>query len=171
MKRLSSILVVATLLGGLAGAVNPAAVAAATVCSQKSAIYTYIDRTETFLFNGPPHFYQVKLTASMCYDGLGNAYLMKGTTPAITRLSGGWAYSPPTPTVVVQAGLAYVKDTAYMMCIADSSGWWMIRIEPRLRISGVNGLWYAYDGGSSAVTGSGQTIPELNPVFVSAVLQ
>jgi hypothetical protein len=110
------------------------------------------------------------MTATFCYDMMGHAW---GTSPVkYSVISGAFLGIDNPPDYVTIVGGAYARiHSGYYLMFLDAPGDFEIRAEPRLKINGTSGAWSAYDGGSTAVTNYGSLVPELGPVFVSAVLQ
>ena len=165
MKRLVALLSATVLLAALALAPAVNGVGPCIGPITKSAVYTYADRYASYMYGDPVKYYKFKLTGRFCYDSFGNAWGQGAITwsnvqgPLIGLLS--------TPVYVRSSGFAYAKLTAGYQLPQHL----ILRIEPKLKISGVNGRFTAFDTTARVITESGQWAHEFDPVFVSAVLQ
>ena len=167
-RPIGILLSVALVLVSVLGSATPALARGACIGPiTKSAIYKYADRWDWYLFGGAIKYSEIKLTATFCYDSMGNAWATK--TPTVSRVSGAaWAYSIPTPTVVVTSTGAYARFQGYLVMFMDVPGTNLIRVNPRLTINGTTGRWTASDTQSTAITDGGAILTYLNPTFVSA---
>ncbi len=166
MKRLARLLLATTLLtAGFALAPAAQGVGACIGPITKSAVYTYADRYASYMYGDPVKYYKFKMTGRFCYDSLGNAWGQGSITYA--SLSGPFIGLIKSPSYVRSSGYAYATLTAgYHM-----PQHLILRIEPKLKISGVNGRFTAFDTTAKVITEAGVSAPEFSPVFVSAVLQ
>jgi hypothetical protein len=166
MKRLATLLLAIVLLAaGLALAPAVRGVGACIGPITKSAVYTYADRYAAYVFGDPVKYYKFKMTGTFCYDSLGNAW--GAGTIKWANIQGPFIGLLSTPVYVRSDGFAYAKLTGGYQLPQHL----VLRIGPRLKISGVNGRFTAFDTTAAVVTESGQIAHEFDPVFVSAVLQ
>lgn len=169
VRRLKVIVAAATVMSGLLFAPAVHGVGACIGPITKSAIYTYQDRFGYLNFGDPVKISKFKLTATFCYDSLGNAW---GTAPITWKpISGAYFVGISNNPVYVRSdGFAYAKLSFGFYKIND--GTLRLRIEPKLKISGVNGRFTAFDTGAVIINPvTGTTYREYDPVFVSAALQ
>jgi hypothetical protein len=168
MKRLRVAILAAVMASGLAGVPTASAVGACIGPITKSAVYTYADRFSNVMWGDPVRYYKFKMTGRFCYDSLGNAWGVSPITWAV--VSGPFIGLSNNPVYVTGSGFAYAK-IAYGYYRVSGDAVIKIRIGPKLKISGVNGRFTAFDTEAFVVNGAGQILHDFDPVFVSAVLQ
>lgn len=169
MRRFIAVLTAAVLLTAFARVEDTRAVGACIGPITKSAVYTYADRYAHILYGDPVIYSKFKLTGTFCYDGMGHAW---GTSPITWQRVSGSAFLGISnyPTYVVITGYAYADLEYGYFAVYFSPPSTKMRIHPRLRINGTTGSFYAFDNGASLVNGAGQTMPDYDPVFVSATI-